>query len=57
VRQDHNETRISGAQRADVTGVVHGCPHVEDLALPKSLKCGNFILAKAILWCMGKNPA
>jgi hypothetical protein len=31
--------------------------HVEDLALPKSLKSGNFILAKAILWCMGKNPA
>jgi hypothetical protein len=27
------------------------------LALPKSLKSGNFILAKATLWCMGKNPA
>jgi hypothetical protein len=36
---------------------VHGCSRVEDLALPKSLKTGNFILAKAILWCMGKNPA
>jgi hypothetical protein len=23
----------------------HGCPHVEDLALPKSLRNGNFILA------------
>jgi hypothetical protein len=37
VRLDDNETRISGARRGDVTG-----PHVEELALPKSLKGGNF---------------
>jgi hypothetical protein len=55
--KDDYETRISGARRADVTGVGAGCPHVEDLVLPKSLKSGNFILAKAIPWCMGKNPA
>jgi hypothetical protein len=28
---------------------VHRCPHVEDLALPKSLRSGNFILAKAVI--------
>jgi len=27
---------------------VHGSPHVEDLALPKSLKSGNFTLARAV---------
>jgi hypothetical protein len=31
---------------------VHRCPHVEDLALPKSLRSGNFILAKAVIWWM-----
>jgi hypothetical protein len=34
---------------------VHGSPHVEDLALPKSLKSGNFTLAKAIIrWMSDK---
>ncbi|MGH6869017.1 MAG: hypothetical protein ACREDA_09165 [Methylocella sp.] len=28
---------------------VHGNSHVEDLALPKSLKCGNFTPAKAVI--------
>jgi hypothetical protein len=28
---------------------VHGSPHVEDLALPKSLKSCNFTLAKAVI--------
>ena len=28
---------------------VHRCPHVEDLALPKSLRSGNFILAKGVI--------
>ncbi|MGI8569773.1 MAG: hypothetical protein ACR2KT_12235 [Methylocella sp.] len=28
---------------------VHGSPHVEDLDLPKSLKCGNFTPAKAVI--------
>jgi hypothetical protein len=27
----------------------HGSPHVEDLALSKSLKSGNFTLAKAVI--------
>jgi hypothetical protein len=37
---------------------VHGCPHVEDLALPKSLGGGNFILAKAVMpWKSVQNPA
>ena len=34
---------------------VHGSPHVEDLALPKSLKSGNFTLAKAVIrWMSAK---
>jgi len=33
---------------------VHGSLHVEDFALPKSLKSGNFTLAKAIIrWNVG----
>ncbi len=32
-----------------------GSPHVEDLALPKSLKSGNFTLAKAIIRWMSVN--
>jgi hypothetical protein len=31
-----------GGVSADVTGVAYGSLHVEDLALPKSLKGGNF---------------
>jgi hypothetical protein len=30
------------------TAWVHGSPHVENLALPKSLKSCNFTLAKAV---------
>jgi hypothetical protein len=45
VRLDDNQTRIFGARRADVTGAGDGSPHVEELALPKSLKSRNFILA------------
>jgi hypothetical protein len=49
---------ISGARRTDVTAWVHGCPHVEDLALPKSSRSGNFILAKAVIRSMlVQNPA
>jgi hypothetical protein len=34
---------------------VHGSPHVEDLALPKSLKSGNFTPAKAVIrWMSAK---
>jgi hypothetical protein len=36
---------------------VHGCTHVEELALPKSLKSCNFILAKAVRWMSVQNPA
>jgi hypothetical protein len=37
---------------------VNGCPHVEDLALPKSLRSGNFTLAKAFIrWMSVQNPA
>jgi hypothetical protein len=36
---------------------VHGSPHVEDLALPKSLKSGNFPPAKAVIrWMSVKIP-
>jgi hypothetical protein len=31
---------------------VHGSPHVEDLALPKSVESGNFTLAKAVIGWM-----
>jgi hypothetical protein len=36
---------------------VHGWAHVEDLALPKSLKSGNFTLAKAVIRWMSANEA
>jgi hypothetical protein len=39
-----------GSVSADITGVGVWEPHVEDLALPKSLRSGNFILAKAVIW-------
>ena len=55
VRLDDNETRISGARRADVPAWVHGSPHVEDLALPKSLKSCNFTVAKAVIRWMSVN--
>jgi hypothetical protein len=39
---------------------VYGSPHVEDLALPKSLKSGNFTHAKAVIrwiseYCFSRN--
>jgi hypothetical protein len=55
VRLDDNKIHIFGARRADVTGVGAWEPHVEDLALPKSLKSGNFTLAKALIrWMSDK---
>jgi hypothetical protein len=36
---------------------VHGSPHVEDLALPKSLKSCNFTLAKAVIRWMSVESA
>jgi hypothetical protein len=47
--QDDNETRITGARRANVTGAgawVPGALMPRILALSKSLKSGNFILAR-----------
>jgi hypothetical protein len=38
VRQDHNETRISGAQRADVTGVGAWVPSCRGFGIAKILK-------------------
>jgi hypothetical protein len=49
MRLDDNETRISRGARRCRQAWVHGSPHVEDLALPKSLKSGNFTLAKAVI--------
>jgi hypothetical protein len=55
MRLDDNETRISGARRAEVTG--------EELALPKPLKSCNFTLAKAAMrwmsvrWLFYKAPS
>jgi hypothetical protein len=58
VRLDDNETRIFGARRADVAGAGAWVPHVEDLALPKSSRSGNFILAKAVIrWMSVQNPS
>ena len=34
---------------------VHGSPHVEELALPKSLKGGNFTPAKAVIRWISAN--
>jgi hypothetical protein len=36
------------ARRADVTAWVHENPHVEGLALPKSVGSGNLSLAQAL---------
>ncbi|MFZ3324911.1 MAG: hypothetical protein WA231_03030 [Methylocella sp.] len=38
VRQDHNETRISGARRADVTGVAAWVPSCRGFGIAKILK-------------------
>ena len=58
MRLDDNETRISRGARRCRQAWVHGSPHVEDLALPKSLKSGNFTLAKAdIRWMSDEGRA
>jgi hypothetical protein len=37
---------------------VHECPHADDLALPKSLRSGNFALVKVVIrWMSVQNPA
>jgi hypothetical protein len=56
--EDDNETRISALGAPMSPAWAHGCPHVEDLALPKSLRSGTFTLAKAVIWWMSvQNPA
>ena len=57
VRQDADETRISGAQRADVTGVGAWVPSCRGSGIAKILKNRQFHPRQGYLWCMGKNPA
>jgi hypothetical protein len=55
VRLDDNQTRISALGAPMSPARVHGSPHVEELALPKSLKSCNFTLAKAVIrWMSDK---
>jgi len=49
VRLDDNETAFPGLGAPMSPAWVHGSPHVEELALPKSLKSCNFTLAKAVI--------
>jgi hypothetical protein len=49
VRLDDNETRISGARRAQVTGVGAWVPSCRGFGIAKILRGGNFILAKAAM--------
>jgi hypothetical protein len=57
---DASKIRISGARRADVTSVGARAPLCrgigEELLLPKSLKSGNFNLAKGVIWWMSVKP-
>ncbi len=48
MRPDDNETPFLVLGAPTSPARVHGSPHVGDLALPKSLKSGNFTLAKAV---------
>jgi hypothetical protein len=45
---DANKTRISGARRANVTGLGAREAHVDELALPKSVERRNISLNKAV---------
>jgi hypothetical protein len=45
---DTNKTRISGARRANVTGLGAREAHVDELALPKSVERRNISLNKAV---------
>jgi hypothetical protein len=49
VRLDDNEIRISGARRADVTGLGAREPRAEELASPISAESGNLGLNKAVI--------
>jgi hypothetical protein len=49
VRLDDNKIHIFGARRAKVTDLGAREPHVEDLALPKSVESGNLGLNKAVI--------
>jgi hypothetical protein len=52
VRLDDNEISISGARRADVTGLGAWERHVEGLALPKSVEIDNLSLNKVFIRLM-----
>jgi hypothetical protein len=60
VRLDDNKIRISGARRADVTGLAARRARVEELALPKSVESGNLSVNKVVIrrmsgnYCLGK---
>jgi hypothetical protein len=49
VRLDDNEIRISGARRANVTGLGAREPRAEELASPISAESGNLGLNKAVI--------
>jgi hypothetical protein len=49
VRLDDNETRISGARRADCHRLWCTAACVEELVLPKSVEIGNLSLNKAVI--------
>jgi len=49
VRLDDNQISISGARRANVTGLEAREPRVEELALPKSVESGNLSVNEAVI--------
>jgi hypothetical protein len=48
---DTNKTHVSGARRANVSGLDAWEAHVDELALPKSVERSNISL-KAVVWGM-----
>jgi hypothetical protein len=48
-RLDDNKIRISGARRANATGLGAREPRAEELALPKSVETGNLGLNKTVI--------
>jgi hypothetical protein len=54
VRLDDNKIRIFDARRTNVTGLNAREPRAEQLALPKSVECGNLGLNKAVIRWMSE---
>jgi hypothetical protein len=46
------KSALSGARRDGVIGLRTWEPHLEGLALPKSIESGNLSLNKAVIWWM-----